>query len=466
MALLLIPISLFIKILIPSISMYYLSELPIYAYLVILLFVIYRNHKNRARFELMSWINTRVLICVAIVMASQLIAMIISHFIISDDPLNRNPYVAFMKLIILLLIVFAHYCVVRFTIVSDKDMSRFITGSGIGLLILLCITYLQLFYLIFPSLFSHVASFIGIFENRYSRDWYTAGSYVQTLHRINGLNPESDYLAAQLLVVFVPFILASIKNKVNIFAKDRTYSAVLFYLLLLSIIIMLFFAKTSTGILAIMIIVFSYWFMVPKNRKIYSALLVIACCGLIYLISLFVPFLKEIINVTLVSKLGGDSMNTRLDGTLGLILTWIHHPVFGVGYNNHDFYLLKLIPNWLLQKSGEFRVVYGPGHFFPILSVFFGWLAEFGTLFVIFSIVYTLKLLKDFRTICKKLIGIKQDDREVQFISAIKDTAHYFFIYYFICSLLVFNWYESIYLIEIFFFVVIRQRLKNKLSMK
>lgn len=463
MAYFLVLVSLFIKQIVPSISMYYLSEIPFYVYLLFCSWIVYQRIKNKNQIAFKQF-DSKVLLCTISVLFLQLLALYWSYFHMQNDDLVQNPASTFCKIIILVGIIVVHYLAVGFAVTDKISIYRFVKGNGIALLLLLIISYIQLLYLILPNLMNHVVAAIGFLENRYDRDWYNAGSYIQTMHRINGLNPESDYLAVQLLVVFVPFLLASIKNKVNVFLQDRPYNAVVYYSVLFSVIIILFFAKTSTGILAILMIAITLWLMIPKKKKLYMGLLFLIGIIILYLCSWFIQPIKEIIDVTLINKMGGDSMMTRIVGTYGLFITWLKNPILGVGFNNHDFYIYKYISNSILSISGEYRTVFAPQHFFPILSAFFGWLAEFGITFVVFLIVYVYKLLKDFRIMAEQFETKLCNDHDKKMFMTIKDAAHYFFIYYSLSSLLIFNWYESIYLINIFFFVIARRYFRRELS--
>lgn len=452
MAYFLLPVSLFIKQLIPDVYVYYIAQMPLYVYLIMLIICLSFKLRKHQELDYRSMFNKRVLICTAIVLLFQLIAMFVSHYTMSNSGFDKDPLREFIKLLITIMCITIHYFVVRETVNNKIHITQFIKGNGIALFILLIICYIQFFYLLFPNVFGDLTNFIGYLEYRFDRDWYDQGSYVQTLQRINGINPEPSYLAAQLLIVFVPFIIASIKNKVNIFSKHQ-YKSIYYYVLLLSIIFILFFAKTTTGLLAILLILCSLWLLLPRKQKyIWLALLPVCAAGA-FLIYWYNPLIRTIIDATLMDKLGGDSFINRAGGTIGLIVTWLQHPFIGIGLNYHNYYLFKNVPLWATSNF-EFTTVFEPQNYYPILSVFFGWLAEIGTIFVLFISVYTLKLLRDFRTLSKNAVASSAD---AKFICTISDAAHFFFFYYFVCSLVNFNWYESIYLIMIFFFVTMRQ---------
>ena len=456
MSALLLPISVFIKNFI-ELPISYLRELPIYFYLLLIIISIIIGTK----IKLKRLFNTKVFICIAIVLGFQLLAMLISYGYIGNDSLNINPIKQFIKLCIFLTCIFIHYFVVKLLINNMQDVRGFIRGNIISLFIVLAISYIQLLYVIFPGLFDGFVSIIGLFENRFDRSWYDNGSYVQTMERINGLNPEAGYLAAQLLIVFVPFILASIKNKVNIFSGSKRYKPTFFYLLLTSIVIILFFAKTTTGLVAILMIFAFFWMSLPLKRKVTTAIMfvILGSIGIVYCLSN--SYMMEILNENLFNKAQSGSAMNRSGGTIGLIIIWLKHLITGIGWDYHNFYLFENVPLWS-TGNWEYHNVYLTENFYPILSIFFGWLAEFGTVCMIFIILYLNKLLKDYRLLSKQAISINHEN--CQMIIAIKDAAHFFVYFYIIISFLSFGWSESFYLIMFFFFIVVRQLLKDELS--
>lgn len=461
MAYILLLISIFIKEIItsPVDYIFYLSRLPIYFYIVLILISIayYGITKNNNIF------NSKVVAFTILLLCFQFISMMISYLKIGSNSLNLNPIKQFVLLVIFILCITIHYLVVKLTINTNKNIERFIKGNGIALILVLLIAFLQFLYLLAPNLFGNMAAFIGShLENRVDRDWYVNGSYVQTLQRLNGLNSEASYLAVQLIVVFAPFLLASIKNKFNIFSTNKKYNPMLFYFLLISIITILFFAKTTTGIIAASLIVLFLWFSLPLKRKYMFTLSVVLICLLISSWMINNPIIIETLNNTLFNKDVGSTQN-RSGSTVALIITWLQNIVLGVGWGYHDYFIFENVPEWS-KNNYEYQNVFSAENFYPILSVISGWLAEFGTISIVFVFIYIYKLLKDFRFLRKNADLICRNERECKMIDTISDAAHYFLLFYFICSMFSFYWYESIYLIMFFFFVVVRQNLKWKLN--
>lgn len=471
MGVLLLPISLLIKsyTYILGTSIYFLTEIPIYAYLFILFYLLILKKSKRYSnlLQVKNLMNFKVLISISIIIFLQYIAMQISFHYIGHKGINFNPNKEFIKLLIFIICIFIHYYVVEFSISNSKNgISWFMLGASISLTILLVVSYLQLFFLFFPRLFAPIVSIIAkLFEARYARNWYDAGSYVQTVWRINGFNQESDYLAIQFFVIFIPFVLASIKNKVNLFFMKKSYNPWLFYVLLLATVNMLFFAQTTTGFLAILIIImccFAIWFhqwVQIKNRiwKLVIALIFVISVIVLIVIASQSALIMHTLKLNLFAKIAsGGSFINRAGGTIALLMTWIIHPIAGVGWNYHNYYIFQHLPIWA-TKNDEYLGVFLKQHSYPILSEAGGWLAEFGTITILFLFVYLYRLLKDFRTFCRK----NKYNTEYKKIQAFSDAAHFFVLFYLISSLLSFPWWESIYMIVFFFFVALRKKIKN-----
>ncbi|MFX3617532.1 MAG: hypothetical protein ACE3JK_08385 [Sporolactobacillus sp.] len=471
MGVLLLPISLLIKsyTYIFGTSIYFLTEIPIYAYslLLIYLLIITKRNDRYNSLQTKKLINFRVLGSVGIILVLQYIAMQISFHYIGNKGINFNPNKEFLKLVIFITCIFIHYYVVELSISASKNgISRFMLGNFIALIILLIVSYLQFFFLFFPKSFAPIVSTVAkLFEARYTRNWYDAGSYVQTVWRINGFNQESDYLAMQFFVIFTPFILASIKNKVNLFFIKSNYNPWFFYILLLFIINLLFFAQTTTGFLAILIIIlfcFVFWVQQWVTIKGRIKKIIIALSFLIVAVTIVVigsqnALIIQTLKLNLFSKLAsGGSFINRAGGTIALLITWATHPIAGVGWNYHNYYMFQHIPVWA-TKNDEYLGVFLPQHSYPILSEVGGWLAEFGSIAVLLLILYLYQLLKSLRKLCRK----NKSNPEYKEIKAFSDAAHFFVFFYLFSCLLSFPWWESIYLINFFFFVVLKRKLKT-----
>ncbi|MGR6117291.1 O-antigen ligase family protein [Aeribacillus composti] len=456
MAYFLMPLALLVKHYFP-ISNRYLSELPLYFFILLIIF----HSVTKGKIYKDNFLSTKILVFLFFTIGFQSVASLNSYGIIGDSIYNSNPIKSILKFIVFLLFIFFHYFVVKILINDEKEIRLFLKGSLLSIILTLFITYSQFFYLLFPSsIFNNIASLLGkLFEARniYRPEWYINGSYVQTMKRINGLFGEASLLAAHLSIICLPFVLAAIKNKYNIFNKNKKYNSLKYYCLLFSILLILLLAKTSTGIVAILIVLFFFFMIIPLKRKISFGIITLVL--LLFFIHLYNTnfYVNSIIEDYVFGKTDSTSTDNRLGGTIGLLITFIQHPFFGVGDEYTNYYLSVNIPSWA-RSNAEFKDFATVRHSFPIMSVLLGWLAQYGIVVFTFFIVYVIKLQREMYRLIKK---IDKSSQTYLFYKTIADSSLLFFFIFFGLSLLHFGWYESSYFIMFFFFVVFRHHLRK-----
>lgn len=469
MSFFLLPISLYIKVIATNFfsflikyfgNYYYFTKVQVYLYIIFIVLSFLLNKVSKK--EIGNFINVKVMKYISVIVLFQFFSMIFSYNRIGDSILNINPIKNFISLLFFIFFIYIHFLVIRLLFKNNKYIYFYLNGVTLTLFILIIVAYIQILYLKFPDYFSSAVSFFGTyFEERNigNLDYYLSGSYVQTKQRINGFNSEAGYLASQLLIIFVPFILASIKNKINLLFLRFKYNNFLYYFILFAILAILFFAKTSTGILAIFLIIITLWISLPLNRKIltfYLFFLVIVGCYFLYV---FNTNFSEILNDYLFDKKNASTYN-RAGGTIALIITFLKHIFLGIGWNYHSFYLFEYTPNWSTNNV-EYLMWLNKTHSYPILNLFFGLLSEFGLVCVMFMFIYIYRLLKFYRKM--ELVVRELNPNQYKFIKAMSDSLHYMVFFGLAISLFSFyQWYASMYLISFFFFVVYRQHLKQK----
>lgn len=454
MAFFLMIVSLLVKHYFPH-SNQYVSELPIYLFLILILLYLLQGNRVYAH----NLINTRIIIFIFFASCIQLIAIFFSYIEIGSSIYNRNPIAGFASFCFFILAVFLHYYVVKFLINNLNDIKLFIKGTLWSTLIILFVSYAQLLYIFSPNITNNLMTFFGTFfeaRNPYTPEWYLKGSYVQTLGRINGFFSESAKLVAYLSVVCLPFVLASIKNKYNLFNIKRKYNPLFYYTLLSLILGILLLAKTSTGILAILIVLSLFWISLPLKRKISSGFIFAAF--FILLIALYNnnSYIYSVIQDYVFGKTDSTSTDNRLGGTIALFQTFIHNPIIGVGQAYTDYYIYNYTPKWSTDNA-EFQHFVNVRHAFPIFSIFLGWLAQYGLIICIFVFNYIIKLVRS----TSKLVEKTKSLPEYQLYKTIKDSLILFLAIFFPLSFLTFGWNESGVLIMFFFFVVFRQHLER-----
>ncbi|PGR00703.1 O-antigen ligase family protein [Priestia megaterium] len=449
--------SLLVKRFIPFTGNQYLAELPLY--LFVLLVLIYLVTGKRVYFK--DTINTKVCLFIVISLGLQLIAILSSYGRIDNPIYNKNPISGLIGFMVFLGFLFLHYIIVKILVSNNREIELFLKGAFWSTIILLFVTYLQYLYLLLPNspVSNLVALFGKVFESRnnYTPEWYVNGSYVQTVNRINGFFSEPGNLAGHLSIICLPFILAAIKNKFDIFKRNKKYSALKYYFLLFAIIGMLLLAKTSTGLVAIIVVLILFWITLPLMRKLTFGFIILLLVVVFFYEYHTNPYVYSLVDEFVFGKSDSSSTDNRLGGTLGLLYTFLHHPITGIGNGYYHYYLEKYIPAWSKFNS-EYINFASIRHSFPIMSIILGWLAQYGILIVTFFIVYIIKLVKGIHRLINKL---GKDSSDYLFYKTIGDAATLFFLIFFTLSFLGFGWSESAFLILFFFFVVFRQYLKR-----
>lgn len=452
----LMPISLLVKHYIP-VGNWYLSKIPFYLFIVLVFFHMIRRDKIHLNYL----ISTKVCLYLFFFLGLQFVAIAISYLKIdSNNPFAINPISKYGALLFFVCFLFAHYIILKIMIQNKKDINSFLKGAYIATVIVLISTYLQFLYLSFPSsFFRNVMSFFGNFfeeRNPYTEEWYAYGSYVQTIGRINGFYSESAMLAAHLSIICLPFILSSIKNKHNIFSVYKKYNPFESYLLLFLILVMLFLAKTTTGILAILIVMFLFWIALPIKRKVWTGFSILILCVVVFYLYNNTLYFRLILDQYVFDKTGSESGENRLGNTIALLTTILHNPVLGVGHHAVEYYLLQYTPTWTTDNY-EFDNFVNVRRNIPILSIFFGWIAQYGILVFLFFTIYIVRLLKSLSILVSKF----SNSEDYKFYKTLTDSASFFFLIFLPLSFFNFGWNEPSFLVMFFFFVVFRHHLRK-----
>lgn len=440
---------------------YYGLRIQIYVYLFFILMSIYFLKFKVPR----DIINNKILLFVTVFLVFQLFSMLISASRIDNMDYYRNPYKTYILFCGFILSIYIHYLVVRLNINSISDIKAFLVGGKFALILSLSISLLQLLYIILPAQFVNVVELIGsTIEARWGgknaddinlTGYYSLGSYVQTTLRINGLTEEAPSLVTQFFIIFVPFLLASVKNKYNVFSK-KTSNILPIYTALLLIIIIMIAAKTTSGFLFGAIIILFFL----KNISLKKKLIVISLAFLSLLIivgyNVKNNYLLQIINEFIVNK-SENSVNNRLGISIAQLKITIQNFITGIGWEFHPYFIYENIPDWARHNSEYFS--YLKRKDFPIMNVFLSWTAEYGVVFVTLVIIFLVRMQREFQKLSSKLA--KDNDTESSLIRVLCDSSKYYLFFTLISSLLLYVWYTSVYLIVFFFFISVIRVLKN-----
>ncbi|KAA8431988.1 hypothetical protein FKV73_07420 [Weissella paramesenteroides] len=325
-----------------------------------------------------------------------------------------HSLVSFIQMI---LVIWVAYTVQKMAIQSFDDAKKFVksviwTIIGYSVIVLMP----QILFLLGIGRFSRITNAIAsLFERHWlDRDFYNNGSYVTTLFRLNGLEPEASFLALLLGLAFAPLLLMIIQEPIKSFKNHRKLY-ILSWLIVIFIALVLLYAKTTTGFLIIFILALLYWLMAPRNQKLWLfGLGMIALVGSA-LAYVAIPSVNDLLNRWLFEKGGTDN---RLGGTIGLIGAWLHHPLLGVGYGYEGPYIVDNLPQWS-KNNYEYMAVY-KNQSYPILNDVFGWLARYGLLFMATGAWLLFGLIKRAMTVLKSLGQLNNPEHIVFYRIVIK----------------------------------------------
>lgn len=351
------------------------------------------------------------------------------------------------------------YMLVYLVINSDQSEKLFFKSLMISLIILFIVVLLPQIIATFSTKLDAWVNFIGRhFEAQYKgrNDFYFNGSYTTSLRRVNGLESEASYLAGLLGIVFVPPILASLKNKYNFITDKVNNSSITTWTLLGVIIMTLFFAKTSTGFLIIALIALCLFAVVSSDARKYLLGAYVLMGLMLVLMYLVIPQIHLILNQYVLAKKGTDN---RLGGTIATFKTFFHHPLFGVGSGYTSYFYLKYVPKSTIH-NWEYQHVYSKTGY-PALSVIGNALASYGLLGVGAFFIYIKNKIKIVRRLRKK-IAIENVNDSI-FLKTVMDSFYFYLFFLAVLSIFIFSWQDEIYLLIFMVYLQIIRRADSKL---
>ncbi len=430
--------SLFVKPLAQSTPQFF-APLPFFSITIYIAFKFSQNPREILETKIF---NSKVVLFFALLTLSEITLLIWNYSKFGSDSQDSGIVGSFARFLSPIVTFILVYFLLYFSIKSDFDIKRFINGSMISLSLMAAFVLIpQLTIIVGKNWFLGWANFL---DRTVIPRWdissnYVRGSYVATLHRANGLEIEPAFMAGQLAVVFLPWILSSIKHNFSFVKNNFKSFAYESYFLLLIVIVTLIFAKTTTGLLAIFLVELILVF--DLNGYIQKFFIIMTGIGLISIVVSYftISLVHNFLNNYLFAKAGFSALD-RTGGSIGLLLTFLHYPLLGVGNGYIGHYLVRYVPrNTKLNVEYLWRF----SHNYPILSDLGGFLAQYGLLFFLPIVRKIRELFYNFDN------KIGQDQLSV----FVKDAAKYTLIMYGTLSLFDFNWLTYYSLISIFVFV-------------
>ncbi|MGG0750462.1 hypothetical protein ABE107_15340 [Priestia megaterium] len=445
------PISIFIAVYFNiSVLGYYGDRIQLYVYSVFIVAAVLwkKGEFNR------DIINKKVILFIVALIGLQGLGLLISSLRAADSIYYRSPLKMFAGFLIFLCGVLVHYLVVKLTVNTKRDIENFSRGIWHAIVISIIVCLIQFVYIVIPGTFQSLVHFIGTYlegkwggkdANLALNSYYTMGSYVETVKRINGLTEEASNMATLFFVAFIPFLLASIKNRYNVFNQNKNTKKL--HVTLILMVVILISAKTSSGILfGIVALVLAYRYFDKKYQ-----LLVLACSfvAIIIFIGYGIQnnYFEYLIQNFILSK-NENSMSNRTGGTIALLKASFFGFFTGVGYEYHAYYIGTYLPEWARHNIEYFDSV--KNRDFPILSVLLGWLTDYGVIVVGLIVWYIRNQFKSFKN---NLKFIKHKGNSDIFFITLLDAMRYYLVFALIAAIFSYVWYASTYLVIFFFFI-------------
>lgn len=449
----LIPVSLFTK---KYLSISTLAILPLLVYLAMFAYLLLTKRDSLHQIKVSKGMFAFVLVFLAV----QTIIIFFTFNRVKNDPSSPNLFSGVFFGVYLLMFNFIIIAMLTKTLITGYSKISSFYRSVYWTIILYGLVVLlpQLMVVTIHFGAQWVNFLASLFEEQHPGriDFYYNGSYATTLGRINGFSSEASFLAAQVGIIFLPVLLSSIKNRVNITGFNNKYYKFINWGLLIFLWVILLFAKTSTGILVIVLSVLMLFFTASISEKVVYFVLGIFASLILVIGYLKIGPLKEIIDNYLLHKSG---VSNRLGGTIGLIITFFHHPFFGVGTGYESYYLMKFVPagttdNWeflnVFTKSG-----------YPVQSVIPDLFARYG-LIIMLPVTFYIGMKIQSALKLKKYINITNVHDEYSDLGKVTiDAFLIFIVMYLIIGLFSFGWYNSCYFVMFFFYIVSLNLVKN-----
>jgi hypothetical protein len=431
-----------------------MQSLPIFAFAFLFCIKFLENHRSVLRVP----ISYKASLWMAAILLVQLISIVFGYANSKNKELTSGLTTGPLNIFIFFGNIILVYVLIYLVLDSDQSERLFFKSLMITFVVFFIAVLLPQIIATSTTKLDPLVNFIGrLFETHHKGrgSFYFNGSYTTSLRRVNGFEPEASYLAALLGIVFVPPILASLKNNFNLFTGKKSHQLTGTWFVLAMALLTLFFAKTSTGFLIIGLVGLCLFVVVPKKsrRLLLGGYLVILLVLLV--LYLAVPGIHAILNQYVLAKKGTDN---RVGGTIAAFKTFLHYPLFGVGLGYTSDFYTKFVPHSTIH-NWEYQHVYLKTGY-PSLTVLGGALASYGLFGIVPLVVFIknkIKLAHQF----KQTIFTEETERAT-FLRMIIDSFYFYVLFFVVLSIFVFSWQDEIYVLMLMVYLQIIRRAKKE----
>jgi len=434
----------------PMIEQYYFQKIFVYCALLVIIMLIIKQNKVTLP------LNKTTFFVVLLLSVVQFPVIFYNMYNLDiDQQLIIKKELAY---IIFLIILYFHFYSIYLFKNENFNLFSILYKSIIYISIfVILINYLQLGYMVFPSLFDSIITlFANTIESKWTgsifdeswHDFYAIdGSYVKTTLRLSGLMEEAPENASMIFMGIMPFLLGKIL--INIRFRNTLNGSYLEFILLLNFLLILVASRSSSGILFFVIDLFLLIYLLSRSSLKYM-IFAISIISFLILSGMF--FFLEGDNagillhfITKTVDIDNMSTNSRLAIVFATGEIFFNNMLFGIGRTVTEFAISDYLPIWSQgNKEVEFWIATNT---YPQLSRFLGFIAEFGLLgfSILFYIIYRIHKKLNY------LSKLKQDIQSEQVVLTFK----LFIISSLIATMLSTVWFRSFYLLIFFAFVVL-----------
>ncbi|AXN35283.1 O-antigen ligase family protein [Latilactobacillus curvatus] len=425
-----------------------------------ILIILYRRLVDHISLEPLDNLKLRHYAFIGVLALSQLLAFI---------GLTNEGYGigSILKKFIIAMITVANFLILYFVMNllmrNDYQIKKIVTGNFWAFVLLIGICLVQIICVFLGGRLESIVELIGRYleyHNILNPGSFEKISYTQSTQRVNGLYAESGFLAGVLAIGFAPFIISAMKNKINLFFPNSCYHGWFYYGLFAVLMGVLVLAKTSTGILAVVVMALLLLWAVKGRERLNLIVLYVIAGLLLALIVMRVPALKNMLLSFTVGKTDSDSTTMRLLATQAVFITVLKNPLIGVGFGQTSHFNFINAPSSVKQLA-EYQL-FLKNKEFPDQSAWGAVLAQFGLIIGIIIVIYIIHLLLDLKK-STKWLQIHQITG-YQYDQAIYDSAVYFTIIFLVLGMLSIQWSFDLFILIFFFFVNYRHYLNRKIT--
>lgn len=253
--------------------------------------------------------------------------------------------------LVLLIIFYVIYSI------RDKNiLSKTIKIIYISLFLVIIYGYVEIlsYYTqisIFEIVYIKISNLID-FGWMFHKSW----NYVLLTGRINLTTPEPSEASHILNVLYYPFILSALANKISMVNKEIFGLSVEVILFVLSLPIIIFTYSSSSYFFCTIQIVVALLVYLANEKNILNVILkyffMLGSIGLISFTLIKVLDNKILNNLTFylqkITEVSNGSSNTRYALMSSAFKVFLKYPINGVGFNNTGFFMRDNLPSWSL----------------------------------------------------------------------------------------------------------------------